>query len=85
MWGRALVTVQRIEPAAWVRLDLVSRWLIIARASVLVITFISVAIAGLLAIRAGRFDPLDADERTAPHANVHHDLESTGLTWTRRT
>ncbi len=58
MWGRALVTVQRIEPAAWLRLDLVSRWLIIARASVLVLTFISVAIAGLLAIRAGRFDPV---------------------------
>ncbi len=56
MWGRALVAIQRVDRATWSRLDLVSRWLIAARASVLVITFISVAIAGLLAIRGGRFD-----------------------------
>src|SRR5438477_8014107 len=57
MWGRSLIAIQRVDRAAWLKLDLVSRWLIAARASVLVITFISVAIAGLLAIRAGRFDP----------------------------
>jgi 1,4-dihydroxy-2-naphthoate octaprenyltransferase len=57
-WGRALITIQRVDRAGWQQLDLVSRWLIAARASVLVLTFISVAIAGLLAIRAGRFDPL---------------------------
>jgi 1,4-dihydroxy-2-naphthoate octaprenyltransferase len=58
LWGRALVTIQRVDKAGWERLDLVSRWLIASRASVLVITFISVAIAGLLAVRAGHFDPL---------------------------
>src|SRR5260221_7492166 len=58
MWGRSLITIQRVDRAAWLKLDLVSRWLIASRASVLVITFISVAIAGLLAIRAGRFDPV---------------------------
>ena len=58
MWGRSLITIQRVDKAGWQKLDLVSRWLIVARASVLVITFISVAIAGLLAIRAGRFDPV---------------------------
>src|SRR5216684_8882857 len=58
MWGRALMSIQRVDRAGWDRLDLVSRWLIVSRASVLVITFISVAIAGLLAIRAGRFDPV---------------------------
>jgi 1,4-dihydroxy-2-naphthoate octaprenyltransferase len=58
MWGRALITIQRVDRAGWDKLDLVSRWLVAARASVLVITFISVAIAGLLAIRAGRFDPV---------------------------
>lgn len=57
-WGRALVTIQRVDRAGWDRLDLVSKWLVASRASVLVITFISVAIAGLLAIRAGRFDLL---------------------------
>jgi 1,4-dihydroxy-2-naphthoate octaprenyltransferase len=39
-----------------VRLDAVSRWLIATRAAVLVITFISAAIAGLLAVAAGSFD-----------------------------
>lgn len=58
LWGRALTTVQRVDKVTWDRLDIVSRWLIAARASVLVITFISVAIAGLIAVRAGRFDPL---------------------------
>ena len=57
LWGRALLTVQRVDKARWQRLDIVSRWLIASRASVLVITFISVAIAGLLAVRFGRFDP----------------------------
>src|SRR5229473_5967498 len=56
LWGRALYTVQRVDKAAWTQLDIVSRWLIASRASVLVITFISVSIAGLMAIRAGRFD-----------------------------
>jgi len=56
LWGRALYTVQRVDKAGWERLDIVSRYLIASRASVLVITFISVAIAGLLAIRSGRFD-----------------------------
>src|SRR5260221_12366736 len=57
-WGRALMTIQRVDRAGWDRLDLVSKWLVASRASVLVITFISGAIAGLLAIRAGRFDPV---------------------------
>ena len=56
LWGRALYTVQRVDKAAWTKLDIVSRWLIASRASVLVITFISVSIAGLMAIRVGRFD-----------------------------
>src|SRR5437588_5180065 len=58
MWGRSLITIQRVDKAGWQKLDLVSKWLVAARASVLVITFISVAIAGLLAIRFGRFDPV---------------------------
>ena len=57
LWGRSLVTVQRVDKAGWQGLDIISRWLIASRASVLVITFISVAIAGLLALRVGRFDP----------------------------
>ena len=35
MWGRSLITIQRVDRAAWLKLDIVSRWLIAARASVL--------------------------------------------------
>ena len=56
MWGRALRVMPRIDKNAWDRLDLVSRWLIATRAAVLVMTFTSAAFAGLLAMKAGRFD-----------------------------
>jgi 1,4-dihydroxy-2-naphthoate octaprenyltransferase len=58
MWVRALRVIPRIDKTAWDRLDVISRWLIASRGAVLVITFISSGIAGLLAARAGRFDPL---------------------------
>jgi 1,4-dihydroxy-2-naphthoate octaprenyltransferase len=58
MWLQALRVIPRIDQEAWRRLDIVSRWLIAARGAVLVITFISVGIAGILAARAGAFDPL---------------------------
>ena len=56
MWLRALQIIPRITPEEWRRLDLVSRWLIASRGAVLVITFISAGIAGLLAVRDGGFD-----------------------------
>lgn len=56
MWVRALRVIPRIEREEWARLDLVSRWLVASRGAVLVITFISSGIAGLLAIRDGAFD-----------------------------
>lgn len=58
MWIRALRVIPRIGKPEWESLDLVSRWLIAARGAVLVITFISAGIAGLLAARDGRFDPV---------------------------
>lgn len=58
MWLQALRVIPRIEQDEWRRLDLISRWLIAARGAVLVITFISAGVAGLLAARAGAFDPL---------------------------
>lgn len=58
MWVRALRIIPRITPEEWAALDLVSRWLIAARGAVLVITFISAGVAGLIAIRDGAFDPL---------------------------
>lgn len=56
MWIQALRVIPRIDLDEWGRLDIISRWLIAARGAVLVITFISAGVAGLLAARAGAFD-----------------------------
>ncbi len=58
MWVKALQVIPRIEREEWQRLDVISKWLISTRAAVLIMTFISAAIAGLLALRAGEFDGL---------------------------
>lgn len=57
MWSKALRgVVARMEPQEWNGLDVVARWLIATRAQVLIMTFISAAIGGLFALRAGLFD-----------------------------
>lgn len=56
MWVKALRIIPRLEKGEWEKLDLISRWLIATRAAVLLMTFISAAVAGLLAARAGQFD-----------------------------
>jgi 1,4-dihydroxy-2-naphthoate octaprenyltransferase len=56
MWRKALQIVPRISKAEWLELDIISRWLIATRAVVLVMTFLSGAIAGIFAYRAGQFD-----------------------------
>jgi 1,4-dihydroxy-2-naphthoate octaprenyltransferase len=55
MWLRAIQVIPRISRPEWDRLDLVSRWLVASRAAVLVLTFLSAAVAGLLALRDGSF------------------------------
>jgi 1,4-dihydroxy-2-naphthoate octaprenyltransferase len=55
MWGKALRGIPRLSRDEWQKLDLISRWLIATRAAVLVMTFISAAIAGILAWRDGAF------------------------------
>jgi 1,4-dihydroxy-2-naphthoate octaprenyltransferase len=56
MWRKALQVIPSVSKDEWNRLDLVSRWLIATRAAVLIMTFISAALAGLLALRdTGRF------------------------------
>ncbi len=57
MWVKALKIIPKIEKSEWDRLDIISRWLIACRAAVLVLTFVSAAIAGLLAIKDGLFHP----------------------------
>ncbi len=56
MWAKAVNVIPRVSKEEWDALDIVSRWLIATRSAVLVMTFISAAIAGLLAARDGRFD-----------------------------
>jgi 1,4-dihydroxy-2-naphthoate octaprenyltransferase len=56
MWAKALRTIPRLSKDEWDGLDLVSKWLVASRAGVLVITFISAGVAGLLAFREGRFN-----------------------------
>ena len=55
-WAQALNTMPKLSPSEWRELDVVSRWLIATRASVLFMTFMSAALGGLLAARDAGFD-----------------------------
>ena len=55
MWRKALNVIPDVSKAEWDELDVVSKWLISTRAAVLVMTFISAALAGLFAWRDGSF------------------------------
>jgi 1,4-dihydroxy-2-naphthoate octaprenyltransferase len=55
MWRKALQVIPDVSKAEWDELDIVSRWLISTRAAVLVMTFISAALAGLFALRDNSF------------------------------
>ena len=56
MWKKALQVIPSVTKAEWDALDFVSKWLISTRAAVLVMTFISAALAGLFALRDGKFN-----------------------------
>ena len=55
MWIKALKIIPAISKEEWDQLDIISKWLISTRAAVLVMTFISAALAGLFAFRDGHF------------------------------
>lgn len=55
MWKKALTVIPDVSKKEWDELDVISKWLISTRAAVLVMTFISAALAGLFAWRAGSF------------------------------
>jgi 1,4-dihydroxy-2-naphthoate polyprenyltransferase len=59
MWQKALQVIPRISKEEWDHLDVISRWLISTRAAVLIMTFLSAAIAGILAVRDGQFNLLN--------------------------
>jgi 1,4-dihydroxy-2-naphthoate octaprenyltransferase len=56
MWRKALQVIPSVSKEEWDALDLISKWLIASRAAVLVMTFISAALAGLFALRDGAFN-----------------------------
>ncbi len=55
MWRKALQVIPDVSKAEWDQLDVISKWLISTRAAVLVMTFISAALAGLFAWRDNAF------------------------------
>ncbi len=55
MWKKALNVIPDVSKEEWDALDVISKWLISTRAAVLVMTFISAALAGLFAWRDGAF------------------------------
>jgi len=56
MWRKALQVIPRISQEEWNHLDVISKWLIATRAAVLIMTFLSAALAGIFAARDGKFD-----------------------------
>ncbi|MEN8242005.1 MAG: prenyltransferase [Chloroflexota bacterium] len=56
MWRKALNIIPSVSKEEWDDLDLISRWLIASRAAVLIMTFISAALAGLFALRDNAFN-----------------------------
>jgi 1,4-dihydroxy-2-naphthoate octaprenyltransferase len=56
MWRKALQVIPRISKDEWDHLDVISKWLISTRAVVLIMTFLSGAIAGILAFQDGKFN-----------------------------
>lgn len=55
MWKKALNVIPEVSKPEWDQLDVISKWLISTRAAVLIMTFISAALAGLFAWRDGSF------------------------------
>jgi 1,4-dihydroxy-2-naphthoate octaprenyltransferase len=56
MWRKAPQVIPSVSKDEWDHLDVISKWLISTRAAVLIMTFISAAIAGIFAFQAGAFN-----------------------------
>ncbi len=53
MWKKALTVIPNVTKEEWDKLDIISKWLISTRAAVLLMTFLSAVLAGLLAWHDG--------------------------------
>lgn len=56
VWWQAVTTMPTLSPEEWQELDIVARWLVATRASVLLMTISSASIGGLMAWADNRFD-----------------------------
>lgn len=56
MWRKALQVIPHVSKEEWDGLDVISKWLISTRAAVLIMTFISAAIGGILAFQDQKFN-----------------------------
>ncbi|NPA34208.1 MAG: prenyltransferase [Chlorobi bacterium] len=56
LWIQALRVIPRLTKEDWKGLDLISRWLVVTRSAVFIMTFLSSAIGGILAWRDGQVD-----------------------------
>jgi len=53
MWKKALTVIPNVTKEEWDKLDIISKWLITTRAAVLLMTFLSALLAGLLVVHDG--------------------------------
>lgn len=58
LWARALATVPKVTPDEFKRQSVFTKWLIVTRAGVLIMTFFSSVIAGIFALRYSEFNLL---------------------------
>jgi 1,4-dihydroxy-2-naphthoate octaprenyltransferase len=56
LWARALATVPKVTPEEFKQQSVFTKWLIVTRAGVLIMTFFSSAIAGIFAFRYSEFN-----------------------------
>ena len=61
MWRKALKVIPEVSKNEWDALDVISKWLISTRAAVLVMTFISAALAGLFCLARRRIQLFSLD------------------------
>jgi 1,4-dihydroxy-2-naphthoate polyprenyltransferase len=56
MWVKAIQIIPRMSKEEWGKLDVIAKWLIMTRFAVMIMTFNSAAVAGILAWKNGQFN-----------------------------
>jgi 1,4-dihydroxy-2-naphthoate octaprenyltransferase len=56
MWVKAIQIIPRMSKEEWKKLDVVAKWLVMTRFAVMIMTFNSAAVAGILAWKDGEFN-----------------------------